>query len=221
MNAATFKHQVIRDLKASWPKTAALVVLLGVGLVIWSSQLFKAITGTSETPDAAASSAATAEPRSLLQTAEASANDRAPVPFTWQGAEQALQTDPLVQSAELAAIGANPFRMDPDQFPPVVSFAEEPKPSPPNPASPARAPRNSGEGLVLKSTIVGVQRRAAFINSNLYFEGAQIRTGGQTFLLVAVRPKSVVLQGAAETFELTIAEPTLDDRGIEVEASRD
>jgi hypothetical protein len=106
---------------------------------------------------------------------------------------------------EVAAIQSDPFRVDNDQFPPPVLFAEEPKEEP-KPAAVAKEPTEpkSLERLVLKSTIVGVNRRAAFINSRLYHEGKEVRVDGESYLLSAVYPRRVILKQGDREFELKI-----------------
>jgi hypothetical protein len=121
--------------------------------------------------------------------------------ITWQRVERIVASDPLVRSADVAAIRGEPFRIDQDQFPPPILFAEDAAESKPRRGDP-KVPL----GLTLKSTIVGASRRAAYINKKLYFEGTEIRgDDGRTYLLKAVHPRKVVLEEAGQTFELKIA----------------
>jgi hypothetical protein len=197
------KNQLLRDLKASWRKSALLAVLLVVGLIFWIPPLVRAVRKSPIPPAAVPSVRTQAQP---TVTRSDASTERAGGTITWQTAERILETDPLVRSAEVAAIHSEPFRVDRDQFPPPILFAEEPAESKPQPEKPSDlvAPI----GLVLKSTIVGVSRRAAYINTKLYFEGAEIRgENGQVYRLKSVHPRKVVLDQDGQELELKITEP--------------
>ena len=62
----------------------------------------------------------------------------------------------------------------------------------------------SPTGLVLTSTLIGVERRGAYINNRLYLEGAAIEHEGEWFRLSAVYPQSVLLEKDGELLELTV-----------------
>ncbi|HID21438.1 MAG TPA: hypothetical protein EYP14_03450 [Planctomycetaceae bacterium] len=125
---------------------------------------------------------------------------------SWEEADRILETDPLVRPIKAAAIQTDPFRIDHDQFPPPVTniFAQEP----PKPAPAPDTEPETVEGLVLKSTIIGVKQRAAFINGRLYFEGNTISWKGKRFRVQAIYPRRVVLTSGSETCELKIEEQT-------------
>lgn len=207
MNVHTLKNQLIRDLKSSWQKTALLTMLFLVGLIFWIPQLLRAVTGKSGMAKGGAVAVAAPAPRpaELPTTTVAAAPDATKDEFTWERGQKLLQTDPLVRSVEVAALRGDPFRIDRDQFPPPLLFEEEPvkaqsAPSPQPPITDARLT----EKLILKSTIVGLKRRAAFINNKLYYEGREIQVEGQTFLLSAVYPRKVLLTQGSTVFELSI-----------------
>ena len=117
-----------------------------------------------------------------------------------------MESDPLVRSVEVAALEGAPFRVDDDQFPPPILFNDEPKRRTRIATTDPMQDSGAPDGLVLKSTIVGIQRRAAWINSKLYFQGSEIRVGGKTFRLTAVHPKRVVIQHGDKSFELKLAD---------------
>lgn len=211
--------QLIHDMKASWQKTLVLGLLLVVGLFFWVPPLVRAVVGrpatTAKTSQAAApTTLAPIETETTFQESPKNAQTAAAA-YDWQNADELLSTDPLVRSAEAAAIQGNPFQIDWDQFPPPILFAEEsddrltsgiakPATPPPSGLSPPATP----EGLILKSTIVGVSRRAAFINSRLYHEGKNVRTkDGQSYLISAIFPRKVVLIRDNEAYELRIPQP--------------
>lgn len=213
MTFQSLTDRFLHDLKASWQKSIVLGVLLVVGLVFWVPPLLRA-TGSDSKASAAASTADSSStqlspeaPADITSAASASGNVSTPA-VSWKNADRFLQSDPLVRSVQVAAIQGDPFRVDQDQFPPPILFAEEPveeiRPNADQNASAATDLRVA-DGLVLKSTIVGVRRRAAFINSKLYFEGAEVQVNGQAYRLASVHPKKVVLIRGKEVFELKIA----------------
>lgn len=201
------KQQLLRDLKASWQKSAILGVLLLVGLWFWIPPLLRMIRGRSAATTVAATSPS---PPTVSAVPPSAPTVPPPSPagsqtVNWEKIDAALQHDPLAQSAELTELQSNPFVMDREQFAPPILFAEEP-PTPP--ASSIRiagaSEKNVLEGLVLQSTIIGAERRAAMINRRLYFEGREVPWNGQTWLLTSVSANKVVLAHGAETHELTL-----------------
>lgn len=208
MSIGTVKNQLLHDLKTSWKKTALLGVLLAVGMFFWLPQLVRAVAGNGHAKKPAVPVATTtpetAVPKTTTISADASAE---PAAFTWESGNSALDSDPLVRSVEVAAIHGDPFRLDRDQFPPPVLFESEPKESKRPSAEPPKtfvADGKLSEKLVLKSTIVGVKRRAAFINNKLYLEGRKIEVDGQSFVLSAVHPRRVVVTQGGKAFELAL-----------------
>lgn len=213
MIARSRKTDFDRDLRASWQKTALLVALLIVGIYFWIPPLYRAVVGTTaanppEAADWRESSRAPLEIGSSFQPQEAAQlRNGSSHDFTWENMDDTLQTDPLVRSAEVAAIQSEPFRTDQNQVAPPIFFAQKTK----NEVTAGtraneEARPGDAEVLTLKSTIVGVKRRAAYINRKLYFEGSEVRAAGETYLLKAVYPKKVVLASGDRLFELTIVD---------------
>ena len=209
MLARSFTNQLLRDLKASWQKTALLGILLVIGLSFWVPMLMRAIGGRPSRPSLASIAYEKAD-------SSASQNDQSADPAgatdtrsfsTWQTADDLLQSDPLVRSAEVAAIESDPFHIHPDQFPPPVLFAEEVPAEAERAGKVAANPSATEEpaGLSLKSTIVGVSRRAAFINRKLYVEGAEIRVNGESYVVKEIHPRRVLLTKGRSVVELRIA----------------
>ena len=192
-------NQLLRDLKASWKKSAVLGLLLVVGCVLWVPPLFRAMRRAEGVPPVGSTN-----PPSVPRPAPLGMPQTPGGELTWKTVDRVLESDPLVRSAEVAEIRGETFRIDPDQFPPPILFAED--------VSESKSRSQSGdsaipEGLALKSTILGETRRAAYINKKLYFEGAEVLSeDGQTYLLKAVQPRKVVLEQAGQTFELKIAD---------------
>lgn len=202
----SLKQQLIRDLKASWQKSAILGVLLLVGLWFWVPPLLRMVRGRSTATTVAATS-----PSSPTASATPPSAPIVPTPapsgsqtVNWEKIDAALRQDRLAQSAELTELQSNPFVMDREQFAPPILFAEEP-PTPPSSIRIAGASEKAAlEGLVLQSTIIGAERRAAMINRRLYFEGREVPWNGQTWLLTTVSANKVVLARGMETHELML-----------------
>lgn len=221
----TLANQLIADMKKSWQKTALLGVLLLVGLYFWIPPLLKAFRSqppTAAPPAAASASPPPSPPIEAVADFSTAPTDRpasAGTATSWEEADRILQTDPLVRPIEAAALQSDPFRIDHDQFPPPVTdiFAEEPPEPEPSPA--ADDGLHSLDGLVLKSTIIGVKQRAAFINGRLYFEGNTISWKGKNFQVQAIYPRRVVLIADGETYELTIQDKPGSDR-VELQSRR-
>lgn len=217
-------NQLVTDLKASWQKTALLGVLLLVGCCFWIPQLMRSLSGKSAKIEVAqAAPAAVAAPaRSGSDTTTVSAEPAAKQAFTWKRGERLLQTDPLVRSAEVAAIQTDPFQIDVDQFPPPVLFEQDIQPvrGPETPAEPAIVDSRLVEKLVLKSTILGRNRKAALINDKVYFVGRKIQVDGQVFLVSAIYPRRVLLKQGDDVFELVMPNAFESEAGSEREPQR-
>jgi len=216
-------NQLIADMKRSWQKTAILAVLLLVGVYFWIPPLIRAFQdGERSKPEVATAAAAVGQPLPASAVGSpASAQEQVAQSVdasSWQELAQRLKTDPLVQSVGAAAIHSDPFQMDRDQFsPPVLGiFEAEPEPSASH-AQPDDATRITIDGLVLKSTIIGIKQRAAFINDRLYFEGNTVSWQGNDYLVTAIESRKVILTFEDKTFELSIVDEALS-RQIELQS---
>lgn len=201
--------QLIHDLKVSWKKTAVLGVLLAVGLCFWIPLLVRAVAGEPRKADAAVADAVVSNRTTTapLQAGNAPTAEagRSPL-FHWATAEKLFESDPLLQSVAITAGARDPFQIDTKQFPPPVLFAEDA--GSPNGESVAQKTRADGprtlKGAVLKSTVISPTRRAAFINSRLYYVGRTLNLGGETYHVAAIYPRRVVLQRGHDVYELLI-----------------
>lgn len=207
----TLKNRLLHELKASAAKSAVLGSLLLVGLYFWVPPLWRAVGfGGHKPPAPSASSVAVESPApppavpNAVSPSAADATHTAHV--TWDRAADVLEHDPLVKSADAAAIGGDPFRIDHGQFPPPILFAAEAT-NPVSKPAPVETAAELPDDVVLKSTIIGRTRRAAFINTRLYHEGADVRVGGETYRLESVHPRRAVLTRGGKTFELKIPGP--------------
>jgi hypothetical protein len=231
----SLQKQFLHDLKASWPKTLLLAVLLVVGLFFWIPPLLRAtVSAPRASADASASTRASALMPANTTRPDAPRTTSTSRSITWEKAEAVLASDPLVRSAEVAAIHGNPFQIAPDQFSPPILFAETevaeethtvntasgagagktvnktnraPGQGPPGRRTTTAKPEaaaNVPDGLSLKSTILGEKRRAALINDKLYSEGSLIQVDGVSYILTVVRPREVELRKGEQTFLLTL-----------------
>lgn len=214
--------QLLHDLKASWQKSAALGMLLLLGLYFWLPMLTRAF----DTGSANAMAAPTPVPAGPLSSPPPSAGPSGPAgghaeaaekaAFDWQAASRAHEHDDLLQPAGRTDFDGDPFQVDPAQFPPPVLFAEvEPQRAVPRQDARSQAdPRSEAglSGVVLSSTIVSSSRRAALINSRLYLEGAQVRIDGHSYRLASVEPRRVILHDGTQAFELEIRMPFETDQ---------
>ena len=202
-------NQFLHDLKANWQKSALLGVLFVIGLFFWIPPLYRAVAGRTPTAPVAKAPATAAIPVTT-KTPRAAGSKPAPRNVAGSGQPDRFDVerrrrDPLVQSVDPSAIRTDPFHIDLDQFSPPVVFVKEPKVSKPQQKTPvAKTPPHLPDGLVLRSTIVGASRRAAFINRKLYFPGMDVRFDGEVYRLIAVHARRVVLRRDSVDFDLTI-----------------
>jgi hypothetical protein len=207
----SFVERLRRDLTASAPKTAALGVLLAVGLYFWVPPLWRAVAGgdgatanAGAAQDVAASAIA-AEPVATRETADA-AEAQAGM-LSWEEAERLRRTDELFRSAGRADVRGDAFEFDDEFLPLEVTFGEDAPDADrlvPRPKRKAQAPAAPPSPLKLASTLVSGERRAAVINSKVYTEGETVTAAGQTWTLKNVEPRRVLLEGASGPLELRI-----------------
>ena len=208
MSFNRLSKQLVRDLKASWQKTLVLGILLCVGCCFWIPPIVRAMSKKSNPP---APQAAAVAPMTLpvdLQTGTAASATEKTGSVSWKSFDQWLQEDPLLMPVAARVEQTNPFAIDENQFSPPILFAEEPPPAKPvkKKAVVAEGPQTIN-GLVLKTTIMGAQRRAALINEKLYFEGREVRHAEKVYRLQEVHPRKVLLACGEELFELELSEP--------------
>lgn len=203
-------NQFLHDLKANWQKSVLLGVLFVIGLFFWVPPLYRALVGHTPGPAVATTPATAHQPASVVsprvvRKRQAPRTSSASTQPNRSDAGRRRRIDPLAQSVAPSDIRKDPFRVDLDQFPPPVVFVKEPKVIKPKQTdSVANTPPQLPEGLVLKSTILGANRRAAFINRRLYFTGMDVPFDGEVYKLIAVHARRVVLRHGSADFDLTI-----------------
>ncbi len=211
--------QVVDDMRKSKAKAALLGVLTLVGLYFWVPLLLDLVRGSAQSQTSSAP--VVAQPTVPRQPVAGDAEpghegrrlgrrqSRTPDQLDWKEAEQVLAEDPLVQPPAEFDVTADPFEINHDQFSPPVTdiFADEPEAKATDQSeTPAPVAPEKPTGLVLKSTIVGVHQRAAFINDQVCFEGSRLVVNGRTFQVVSIGRDRVELQCEGRTFVLEIDE---------------
>jgi hypothetical protein len=195
-------QRLLKDLKASAPKTGVLGLLLLVGLFFWVPPLLQVFTGST----AAGTPASAASPESAttsMTTDSQPAGGRKPRDSA--AMRKLFHSSPLFQPANIDDLPRQPFGINDELFPLPVLFAEDSE-AEPRPAPIVEAPKvpDKVQGLLLKSTIVGPQRRAAWINNRLFQEGQTVFWNGQELRLSAVQRKSVTLTDGSHEWQLTL-----------------
>ncbi len=192
-------------------RAAAFWLLFLVGLWFWTPQLWDIFTQTASEGRAGAANAETATDDPGMHSAIAVDSQlvELSIPGTGFGSRDArgrtVWVDPMVRSIEVSAVPREAAAGDAQRPGQTIVLAERIE----DPADdhPARTPATrppSATGLVLSSTLIGVEQRGAYINNRLYLEGATIEHEGETYILSAVRPQSVLLDKAGELLELVV-----------------
>ena len=201
-----YHEQLLKDMKASAPKTAMLGFLLLIGLYFWVPPLLRAFSGSAPTNEVITTTSTPAttgasvgiEPNNSSSTSNKQPRDSAAM-------TRLLKESPLLQSANMDEFPPRPFGIDADQFPLPVLFADESEAEAPKEIIvEAPPPVEKLTGLVLKSTIVGARRRAALINDRLFQEGQSVPWNGQQLKLSAVLRKSVTLTDGSHEWQLVL-----------------
>jgi len=217
-------EQLLKDLKASAPKSAMLGLLLLIGLYFWVPPLVRAFggpepvpstVGTTATLSASAqlgtNSASDSRGLSASVNTDLAANKK---PRDSAAMVKLLRESPLLQSASIEELPQRPFGIDVEQFPLPVLIVEDDEVVTPK-AEVVETPKvvDRLDGLALKSTIVGSRRRAALINNRLYQEGQSISWKGQQLKLSLVQRKSVTLTDGSREWQLALDENSDLDGG--------
>jgi hypothetical protein len=210
MTLHQLKQLLLSEFKRSWQKSAVLAALLAIGVAFWVPPLIRMVQGGPAPSSASAATTAASTP-----TIPAEKHAKPASGFDWKDTDDILASDVLLVPEHQFAATSDPFEVDYDQFAPPILFAqEEPAPEPTQPADPivALSVVQPPTGLLLKGTFLGSQRKAAYINRRLYFEGTQIRHGTTSWLISAIQPRRVVLSHGGQQFELKlVAAPFLGD----------
>jgi len=218
MTLVQFKQRLWTEFKRSWQKSALLGLLLAVGLVFWMPPLLRMVQGG---PAPIASKVPAKTPPETDEAAKAEAKPA--VDFDWKNTDTLLASELLLMPERGFTVAGDPFALDFDQFAPPVLFADDESTAAPIPAAdpaPAISVVQPPSGLLLKSTFLGSQRKAAYINRRLYFEGGQIHQGTTSWHISSIQPRRVILSHGDQQFELRIVRsPFLDAPAFEAQTT--
>lgn len=209
MNLSSFSKQLVHDMKASAGKSAALGLLLLVGLYFWVPQLLKAFSGgpTAAPPTAVDAKAVAGDSTAIASTALPNSAESVKKPRDSKTILKLLHEQPLLQPASAEEMPQKPFGLNDndDLLPLPVLIAEDALAEPFPPAlQPAPMPIEKLDGLVLKSTLVGPTRRVAIINNQLFREGQSVPWNDRQLRLESVSPKTVTLTDGSQSWQLTL-----------------
>ncbi len=216
--------QLGKEARRSPKKAAVLGVLTLVAAWFWAPMVWSwVVPGQSpkEAPMAQAAAVggvsagpvATPVAPAPVQAAATEAANR-PQPASrpdWRQLVEWMGADRLTRPADLPQGLRDPF-VPPIQPEPLVAVEPEVEPEP----AEAQAPVDPASlGLVLSSTIVGPQRRAARINNKTYRPGQTVVASKDDqqyeFILAEVHPRHVVLTRESVRYELSLPQPDLSD----------
>lgn len=207
MQLTTWAKRIIREVEYSRLRYAVIGVLLVVGAMFWIPQLMQvSATPTSVLPDSIPFHQITPRPAVEATTSftrEVDSNGTNLVPAkTVRGKERPVTSsadslvDPVARSVEMVAVPGNPHRHathtttadnSNQDVKLVVNVANTENKN----VSSAIAVEH---GLTIQDAIIGVQRRAAVVNDQLYFEGDTITTDTDQFRIVNVEEHRVTIQ---------------------------
>lgn len=212
MNLSSFSQQLVRDLKASAAKTAVLGLLLLVGLFFWVPPLLKAFSSSTPTTPRPAAETGRAASGSTSATTSGSPNSAEPVKNSHNSKTlfKLIHEQPLLQPASVEEMPLNPFAPVDDLLPLPVLIAEDAIADPQQPVKVGAKPIEKLDGLVLKSTLVGPNRRVAIINSQLFREGQTVPWNDKQLRLESVNRKSVTLTDGSQSWQLTLKDSNDD-----------
>ena len=208
MTLKQFQQMLLCELKRSWQKSAVLAVLLVVGCVFWLPPLLRMVQGSST-----AAPSPVAKPVNSEDIRPDDAPQKLKSKFDWKETDKVLASDLLLQPFDRFGDISDPFEVDYDQFSPPILFTDDTNASEPiaavesKPVAPL-AVVAPPLGLLLKGTFLGSQRKAAYINRRLYYEGMQIRHGSTSWLITSIQPRRVILSHGGQNYELKILSPT-------------
>ncbi len=230
-------RQLGKEARRSPKKAALLGVLALVAAWFWAPLLWQWIMPgqpAEEAPIAQAAVAGGASAEAVTAPGGPAASNPAGAPAVARAAAGPQSTSRPDWRQLVEWKGADQF-VQPSELPPGLRDQFVP-PVPPEPEVAAKTAAEvapveaqtpvdpASLGLVLSSTIVGPQRRAARINNKTYQPGQTIavsKDGRQfEFVLAEVHPRHVVLTDQSARYELSLPKPDLSDAIRPMQAGR-
>lgn len=207
MQLTAWAQRIIREVEYGRLRYAVIGALLVVGATFWIPQLVQ-VSATSTSPQTNSTPSYQVNPRPAVEattsfTKEVDMDDTGSAAVnSAHGKERPASSsaeslvDPVARSLEMVAVPGNPNRFathttttgnsgqDVQLVVNVTSSENED-------GTPATV---RAHGLTVQDAIIGVQRRAAVVNDQLYFEGDTITTDTDQFRVVDVEKHRVTIQ---------------------------
>jgi hypothetical protein len=213
MKAQHLQQRLIGEIRRSPVKAALLAVLLLAAAWFWGPLVWKLFAPSHDatTADAAslvapagasaAGPGATAAPAAANSTVSAAANQtKRP---SWRTVIKMVDQQKATRNGLARLLsGRNPF----DRLEETQVSIQSPASTPPETRVEIRSWVDPAAGLKLAAVSIGKERRVAIINGRAYAQGDVLAMAEQTYRLVSVEGRRVVLEGGGERFELKIPE---------------
>ncbi len=215
MNLSSISKQLVHDMKAIAGKTVVLALLLLVGLFFWVPPLLKAFSGratVAPSPSVDASATASGSTATASSTA-LNSPESAKKSRDSKTLLKLLHEQPLLQSASAEEMPSKPFGLNDELLPLPLLIADDALAETSGSAAKLSVkPIEQLDGLDLKSTLIGPNRRVAMINNQLFHEGQSITWNDRQLLLETVNRKSVTLTDGSKSWQLTLTDSRDESR---------
>jgi hypothetical protein len=192
-----FIRRLRREITSSPKKAAVLGLSLVVAIWFWAP-LIASWTGAKSSGDETPTAPLGSEAAMANSTAVARASAAKTTTPNWHQVLEWMRNDTLMKPYTASAQQRDPFAPAASQ---LAKRAESQQPiAEPPELSPEQA------GLALRSTVVGPRAKTALINGRAYHEQQSVvaANGRDRFVLVEIRPSSIVLQRHGRSFELRL-----------------
>jgi len=210
--------RLFREITVSPKKATILGLLLLVAVWFWAPLVWKWLTPKSTSSDETTTPASTPPSGAKPVALDAAGDEQSEAEkHSWKEVSQWIKSDPRMTAATDLPGRRHPF--DPVEPPPSKTVPVDEKKQKETELAVALAqsiPDPESLGLVLSSTIVGTDGRAALVNGRTYRVGATIQLDHEgkpiEFRLTEIRSDSIVLQRRKKQFEVRLPEPATSGR---------
>ncbi|MGD9722401.1 MAG: hypothetical protein AB7O59_12930 [Pirellulales bacterium] len=207
----SFVARLQREIKAHPAKGAGLGVLLIVAAYFWAPLVRGLIApedAASEPSPTPASTAAAPATTTSTPSAPAPATAAGAAAYDWRKHASALDGDPNMQSTDDLPLPRDPFASEKSAEQKTIEAQAT------QPAVEAKPLTPQEAGLVLTTTFLGTRKKIAEIGGETYSVGDQIHVAtdehNESFRVLAIYPRRVILEGRGQQFELRIPRPLID-----------
>lgn len=192
-----------REVKANRQKAGLLAGLFLFGCCFWVPMVARAVV-----PKKVAAATHVANPAPTTPVANQLPSATPPTTADqekfWASLSKSLAEDSMFQSADVQALGRDPFLAE--SRPTVREMVVEHPP-----VKVDEKTEDVAVTLELTSTVIGRARRAALINGQLYQLGRKIEANGRSYVVSKIESNRVQLLDGEEMLELTLARTQLSD----------